>query len=210
MKKWAYPLAVLTLIIFFVLQGTFQSKLISTFDTKMADLFFGNRFVEFFHYIGEPVFVVSVAIVLIVYLAWNVKNNRGILFVLLTIAGGNVLNQLLKKWVQRPRPEIEEQLTSFSFPSGHSMTGILYLFTIAYVFSENNSRGRKMLLWLGAVVLTVLIGLSRVAGARHFASDVLAGWSMGYTWFVICVFWYERRKRLFKVKNNYKPEKGAI
>ncbi|KOS63305.1 phosphatase PAP2 family protein [Lysinibacillus agricola] len=204
MKKWAYPLAVLTLIIFFVLRVTFQSKLINTFDTKMADLFFGNRFIEFFHYIGEPAFVVSVAIVLIVYLAWKVKNYRGILFVLLTIAGGNVLNQLLKKWVQRPRPEIEEQLTSFSFPSGHAMTGILYLFTTAYIFSENNSKGRKTILWLGAIILTGLIGLSRVAGARHFASDVLAGWSMGYTWFIICVFWYERRKRFFIAKNKVK------
>ncbi len=202
MKKWAYPLAVLTLIIFLVLRVSFQRESINTFDTKMADLFFGNCLIGFFHYLGEPAFVVSVAIVLIVYLAWKVKNNRGILFVLLTVAGGNVLNQLLKKWVQRPRPEIEEQLTSFSFPSGHAMTGILYLFTIAYIFSENNSKGRKTLLWLGAIVLAVLVGVSRVAGARHFASDVLAGWSMGYTWFIICVIWYERRKRRFKTKNK--------
>lgn len=201
-KKWAYPLAILTLITFFVLRATYESEWIINFDNKMADLFFGNRFIEFFHYIGEPAFVVTVAILLVVYLAWKIKNYRAILFVLLTIAAGNVLNQLLKKWVQRPRPEIEEQLTSFSFPSGHSMTGILYLFTIAYIFSENNSKGRKTLLWLGAIILTVLIGLSRVAGARHFASDVLAGWSMGYTWFIICVIWYERRKRHFKVNNK--------
>ncbi|MGE7913430.1 phosphatase PAP2 family protein [Lysinibacillus xylanilyticus] len=202
MKKWAYPLAILTLITFLVLRVTYESKWIINFDNKMADLFFGNRFIEFFHYIGEPAFVVTVAILLVVYLAWKIKNYRAILFVLLTIAAGNVLNQLLKKWVQRPRPEIEEQLTSFSFPSGHSMTGILYLFTIAYIFSENSSKGRKTLLWLGAIILTVLIGLSRVAGARHFASDVLAGWSMGYTWFIICVIWYERRKRHFKVNNK--------
>ncbi|MGE7109939.1 phosphatase PAP2 family protein [Lysinibacillus sp. NPDC047702] len=198
MKTLVYPLALLTLIIYCVLQATFQSNSIENFDTQMAELLFGNRPIEFFHYIGEPAFVVAVALVLIVYLAWQAKNYRGILFVLLTVAGGNVLNQILKKWVQRPRPEIEDQLTSFSFPSGHSMTGILYLFTTAYILSENNSKGRKILLWIGAIILTVLIGLSRVAGARHFASDVLAGWSMGYTWFIICMFWYERRKRYFQ------------
>jgi len=198
MKTLVYPLALLTLIIYCWLQANFQSHSIENFDTKMAEFFFGNRFIEFFHYIGEPVFVIFVALILIVYLAWQAKNYRGILFVLLTIAGGNVLNQILKKWVQRPRPEIEDQLTSFSFPSGHSMTGILYLFTTAYILSENNSKGRKILLWIGAIILTVLIGLSRVAGARHFASDVLAGWSMGYTWFIICMFWYERRKRYFQ------------
>lgn len=197
MKKWAYPLAIVTLIVFIVLRVTYQSQLMNTFDAKMAEILFGNRFIEIFHYIGEPIFVVAVAVVLMVYLAWKVKNYRGMLFVVLTFAAGNVLNQLLKKWVQRPRPEIEDQLTSFSFPSGHSMTGILYLFSLAYILAENSNKSRKILLWLGATILMVLIGLSRIAGARHFATDVLAGWSIGYTWFIICVIWYERRKHLF-------------
>lgn len=75
------------------------------------------------------------------------------------------------------------------------MTGILYLFATAYILAENNSKSRKILLWVGATILMVLIGLARIAGARHFATDVLAGWSMGYTWFIICVIWYERRKK---------------
>lgn len=198
MKKWAYLLAIVTLIAFFVLRITYTSESIQTFDSQMADWLFGNKFIELFHYIGEPKFVVCIGILLIVYLAWKVRNYRGMIFVLLTFAGGTVINQLLKAWVQRPRPEIADQLTSFSFPSGHSMSGILYLFTIAYIFSEENTKARKMQLWIVAVVLTVLIGMSRVAGARHFATDVLAGWSVGFTWFMICVFWYERRKRLFE------------
>ncbi len=202
MKKWAYPLAILTLIVFFVLRATYQSEFMNTLDAKMAEIFWGNQFIEIFHYIGEPKFVVAVAVVLMVYLAWKAKNYRAMLFVVLTFAAGNVLNQLLKKWIQRPRPEVENQLTSFSFPSGHAMTGILYLFTIAYIFAENNSKGRKIVLWLGATILMVLIGLSRIAGARHFATDVLAGWSMGYTWFIICVIWYERRKKSFQ--SNHK------
>ena len=198
MKKWAYLLAIVTLIAFFVLRITYTSESIQTFDSQMADWLFGNKFIELFHYIGEPKFVVCIGILLIVYLARMAKNYRGMIFVLLTFAGGTVLNQLLKAWVQRPRPEIADQLTSFSFPSGHSMSGILYLFTIAYIFSEENTKARIMQLWIMAVVLTVLIGMSRVAGARHFATDVLAGWSVGFTWFMMCVFWYERRKRLFE------------
>lgn len=202
MKKWAYPLAVLTLFFFFVLHASYQSKTIENFDAKMADILLGNRLIEVFHYIGEPIFVVCVAIVLMVYLVWQMKNYRGLVFILLTFAAGNVLNQLLKKWVQRPRPEIEDQLTSFSFPSGHAMTGILYLFATAYILAENNRKVRKVQLWIVAIVLTILIGMSRVAGARHFASDVLAGWSVGFTWFIICVVWYERRKRRIEKDNE--------
>ena len=204
MKKWAYPLAIVTLIAFFVLRITYQSEPVRTFDSQMAEWLFGNKFIELFHYIGEPKFVVCIGILLTVYLAWKARNYRAILFVLLTFAGGTVLNQLLKAWVQRPRPEIADQLASFSFPSGHSMSGILYLFTTAYILSEGNTKARKTQLWITAVVLTALIGMSRVAGARHFATDVLAGWSAGFTWFVICVFWYERRKRLFEAVNNVK------
>ena len=204
MKKWPYLLAIVTLIAFFVLRITYQSEPIQTFDSQMADWLFGNKFIELFHYIGEPKFVVCIGILLIVYLAWKARNYRGMVFVLLTFAGGTVLNQLLKAWVQRPRPEIADQLTSFSFPSGHSMSGILYLFTIAYILSEENTKARKMQLWIMAVVLTVLIGMSRVAGARHFATDVLAGWSIGFTWFMICVFWYERRKHRFEAVHNNK------
>ena len=204
MKKWAYPMAIGTLIVFFVLRTTYESEPIRAFDRQMAEWLFGNKFIELFHYIGEPNFVVCIGILLIVYLAWKARNYRGMLFVLLTFAGGTLLNQLLKAWVQRPRPEIADQLTSFSFPSGHSMSGILYLFTTAYILSEGNTKARKMQLWIPAVVLTVLIGMSRVAGARHFATDVLAGWSVGFTWFVICVFWYERRKRLFEAVQHVK------
>lgn len=205
MKKWAYPVAILTLIAFLVLRVTYKTEVIQKFDRQIAEWLFGNKFIDMFHYIGEPKFVVGVAIVLVVYLAWKVKNYRGMVLVLLTFAAGTVLNHLLKTWVQRPRPEIENQLTSFSFPSGHSMSGLLYLFTVAYVLSEGNTKARKIQLWIGAVVLTALIGMSRVAGARHFASDVLAGWSIGFTWFVICVLWYERRKRVFEdVKEQHK------
>ncbi|KOS66978.1 phosphatidylglycerophosphatase [Lysinibacillus contaminans] len=202
MNKWAYPLAILTLIAFLVLRVTYQTEAVQKFDSQIAEWLFGNKFIDIFHYIGEPKFVVCVAIFLIVYLAWRVKNYRGMVLVLLTFAGGTLLNHLLKIWVQRPRPEIVDQLTSFSFPSGHSMSGLLYLFTVAYILSENNTKVRKKQLWSGAVVLTALIGMSRVAGARHFASDVLAGWSIGFTWFVICVIWYEGRKRMFEDINE--------
>ena len=198
MKKWTYPLAIVTLIVFFVLRATYQGEAVRKFDGQMAEWLLGNKFIDFFHYIGEPKFVAGVAIILIVYLAWKMKNYRGMVLVLLTFAAGSVLNHLLKIWVQRPRPEIEDQLTSFSFPSGHSMSGLLYLFTTAYILSEGNTKARNIQLWIGAIVLTALIGMSRVAGARHFASDVLAGWSVGFIWFVICVIWYERRKRIFK------------
>ena len=196
MKKWAYPLAIITGIIFIVMAFTFNTSTMNVFDDNIAALLTGNEFIILFHYIGEPIFVIAVGVIVFLYLWLRKKNFNGMIFILLTFAAGTVLNQVLKRIFERPRPEILDQLTSFSFPSGHSMAGVLYLFTIAYIFSEIvKDKKKTTIVWIAAVLLACLIGLSRIAESRHFATDVIAGWSMGYSWFIVCVIWYESRKR---------------
>ncbi|MEG0386248.1 MAG: phosphatase PAP2 family protein, partial [Solibacillus sp.] len=58
------------------------------------------------------------------------------------------------------------------------------------------------IVWIAAVLLACLIGLSRIAEGRHFATDVIAGWSMGYSWFIVCVVWYESRKDNRQIMNT--------
>ena len=82
------------------------------------------------------------------------------------------------------------------------MMGMLYLLIIAYFLTEQSvGKKKSTIIWLVAVILIVLIGLSRIAGSRHFATDVIAGWSLGYTWFVLCVLWYEMRRRQAKIED---------
>lgn len=196
MKKFGYGFAAVTLLFFISIYASLHTDFIANLDEGAKNLFYGNRFLAFFHYFGEPAFVVVVAIVLMLFLWLRAQNYRAMLFVLATFAGGTVINQVLKVIIQRPRPERLEQLTSFSFPSGHSMGGILYLLATAYIITQyTTSKKRAAIIWLGAIVLTMLIGLARVAESRHFMSDVFAGWSLGFTWFMICVFWYESRQR---------------
>lgn len=203
MKMRSYLFALITLILFGILLGNFNKKQFVQFDEKMADLLGGNAFITFFHYFGETVVIVTVAIILLILLLIRERNYRAMMFVLLTIAGGNLLNRLVKNLVERPRPEVVDQLTSFSFPSGHAMLGILYLFTIAYILSEVLKSDKKVIVtWVIMLILAVLIGLSRIAETHHYATDVLAGWCLGYSWFMICVFWYEGRKRNFKKINR--------
>ena len=196
MKKLSYLLAVITLIAFVILRENYESELMQRLDKEMSDILFGNELITAFHYIGDTLFVVCIAVLLLLFLWIRKHNYRGMFFVLLTFGGGTLLNQVLKNWVQRPRPEIVDQLTSFSFPSGHTMSAILYLLTVAYIISEIIGSGRKVLVaWLIAILLAFMIGISRIAEGRHFATDVLAGWAMGYTWFIACTIWYERSKK---------------
>lgn len=83
------------------------------------------------------------------------------------------------------------------------MVGLLYLFTIAYLATEHQTNRKiTVTIWLGAIFMSIMIGLSRIAESRHYASDVFAGWMVGYTWFVLVALWYEYRKRNRKNKNN--------
>lgn len=199
MKKWFFPLAVVAFLVFVALFFSFSHEEMIEFDQEIGELLIGNEVVRAFHYIGEPIWIASAAVLLILYLAFVRHNYRGMLFVLITVGGGNFLNQALKDWVQRARPDIPHQLTSFSFPSGHAMVGLLYLFTYAYFITENlTSTKQRIAVWCCAFLLTLLVGLSRIAGNNHYGTDVVAGWMCGYAFFILVVVWYEWRNETMK------------
>lgn len=195
LKKKGSIFAFVTLLVFIIIALNFDTPSFEAFDMKIRSLLFGNNFIILFHYLGEIKFVIVATVIILLYLAIFKKDFRGVLFVLLTVGVGNGLNQLLKRIFSRPRPEIEDQLTSFSFPSGHAQISVMFFLTLAYLISKwLKNKSWKFITYSAVLVLIFLIGLSRVAEGRHYATDVLAGWSIGYTWFIICVLWYESKK----------------
>lgn len=199
MKRMMYSIAVVTAIVFVYFAYAFEQPVWVAFDEAVRAVLKDNVLLIFFHYLGEPVVAAVVGIAFVLYFAIRVHDYRAVLFVVLVFAGGNGLNQLLKYIVQRTRPDIIDQLTSYSFPSGHTMAGFFTLMTIAYVTTRGIVRTKKgFIIWSVAALLVVLVGLSRIAEGRHFATDVIAGWSIAYTWFMLCIWWYERREFIVK------------
>lgn len=195
LKKRISVFALITLVMFLIIALNFDTPSFEAFDIKIRSLLFGNSFIILFHNLGEIKFIIVATVIMLLYIAIFKKDFRGVLFVLLTVGVGNGLNQLLKRIFARPRPEIEDQLSSFSFPSGHAQISVLFFLTLAYLISKwLKNKKWKFTTYGLMLVLIFLIGLSRVAEGRHYATDVLAGWSIGYTWFIICVLWYESKK----------------
>ena len=195
LKKGAYLFALVTLAVFVIISLNYRTANFETMDVKIQSLLRGNESIILFHYLGETGFIVMVTVLLLLFLGIYKRNYRGVLFALLTIGVGNSINQLLKHYFERPRPDILDQLSTYSFPSGHSQMSVLYLFTIAYLFSNmSNSKIKAITIWSIAIGLAFFIGLARIAEGRHYPTDVLAGWSIGYSWFIICVLWYESKK----------------
>jgi len=113
--------------------------------------------------------------------AWN-----RLVALMVTMIGGGLLNVVLKHFFQRQRPVFENPLvtiSSFGFPSGHSMGatllyGLLALIALRFV--------RQMWLRIAicavAIFFIALIGFTRIYLGAHFLTDVLAAFAIGSAW----------------------------
>jgi undecaprenyl-diphosphatase len=121
-------------------------------------------------------------------------------FLLAATSGGLVASTLLKLVFERERPSIVPHLSyvsSHSFPSGHSLlAAVIYLTLGALLMRVVEGQALKAYFLLVALMLTVLVGVSRVYLGVHYPTDVLAGWAAGLAWAVLCWLvarWLQRR-----------------
>jgi undecaprenyl-diphosphatase len=110
--------------------------------------------------------------------------------VFLAALGGLLLSSGLKHIFARPRPEAVTHLSyvyTSSFPSGHSMLSATVYLTLGSLLMRFQPKRRLKFYYLFiAVMLTVIIGISRVYMGVHYPTDVLAGWTAGLVWALIC------------------------
>lgn len=120
------------------------------------------------------------------YLAWM---RSAAAFVLVSVLGGTLLSTVLKMGYNRPRPDLttmSEQFTA-SFPSGHAMLSAVTFLTLGALLARFAPTRRLQILSIGgALVLTLLVGLSRLYMGVHYPSDILAGWCLGSAWALLC------------------------
>ncbi len=157
-------------------------KLISTF--LISD--FVTPIAKFITNFGGAIFL-SISTVMLFLL---IKNKKIGLSIISNIVIITVLNQLLKRILQRPRPTefriVEE--TGYSFPSGHSMVSMAfygYLIYLIYRYIKN-----KYVKWTLITILSILIcliGISRIYLGVHYTSDVLGGFLLSISYLVVYI-----------------------
>ena len=152
--------------------------------------------------LGGPSVLTLLTIAVSLFLALDGKKHMA-LFVCGSIGSGLLVSNLLKDSFDRLRPDIvphEVYAASYSFPSGHSMLSALTYLTLGAILARAHERKLlKAYFLLTAVFLTVLIGVTRVYLGVHWPTDVLAGWTAGAVWALLCWLlarWLQSRRAL--------------
>jgi membrane-associated phospholipid phosphatase len=141
--------------------------------------------------LGDTPVVVAIAVMVSVWLIHN-RAWRAVRYWLLAIAGGSAINSAIKIAMQRARPgDLHyDGVSVFSFPSGHSTTNVVLYGFLAIMIMREVSPKWRVLVVVGAALMTGAIAFSRLYLGAHWWSDVIGGIGFGTLWLATLGFFY--------------------
>ena len=185
------------MVIFLILFSIFAYKIVmnkSIYIDKIVydficDNFMSERMtniVKILTSLGSALVVIILTIVLFI----AIKNKRIAVSIVINLIVITILNNLLKIIFLRPRPNVNNLIleSGYSFPSGHSSTGMAfygYLIYLIYKYVNNKKIKISLIIFLSLVI--VAIGLSRIYLGVHYASDVLGGFLLAIVYLIIFI-----------------------
>lgn len=140
------------------------------------------RVVTFF---GEPTLLISGGFLVAAWLWWRGYRHLPIALLLIVLIGRGI-SEVQKYWIARVRPDLESHLVvvqTSSFPSGHAASSMIFYLTLALALTRETRWRRRAA--IGAILVSLLIGTSRVMLGVHWPSDVVGGWAFGLLWVLL-------------------------
>jgi membrane-associated phospholipid phosphatase len=135
--------------------------------------------------LGSAQVVVPLLLAVGLLARWALGSWRPLGFLAITVGGATLTSTVIKLVVARPRPTSGALVDAlgYAFPSGHSTTGTAAWLAAAVVLASMTRAALvRVLLGTVAIVVVVLIGVSRVYLGVHAPTDVLGGWAIGTLW----------------------------
>lgn len=171
-----------------------------------------NDVMLFITFLGTHKFLIPANLVLIAYFLF-IQKHKWYAIKIPTIALSSLALMFgLKHFFNRPRPDVPLifKAEGLSFPSGHALFSITFYGLLVYIIYK--SQWPKALRWtlIGfLLVLMPVIGFSRVYLRVHYASDVIAGFCVGFMWLVLTISLLNRLEAFSRRKLNPVVEKPA-
>ncbi len=201
-SKWAHRRHILRFLLLAILFGGeayfYEHPKVSGLNTLLLNSMYNfsdGHYLTFFYKMTQfgstPTYIIMIILVMI-GLGFN-KHILGVVFVPSSVIGSVLLNYVLKNWFQKPRPDVAHlaHATSFSYPSGHSMNALVFFFFLAFLSHEFfKHKVSRLIIWLVAAVIVLLIGCSRVYLGVHYPLDVFGGYLAGGSWVSLVLYIY--------------------
>lgn len=194
------------LFVFFKVTGSLHRGALADFDDDISAFIIGNRdplmnsIMKGITELGNLyVYLAGVPIIFFSLYGTNKHWHRSIEAVVIVLSSF-LLNTFLKLYFVRPRPDVELRLInlsmeSYSYPSGHSMTAIVfYGFIIYLVMHFGQTKWVKYAVAVVLSMIVLLVGISRIYLGAHYPSDVLAGFAAGLFWLLFVIGWLRYRR----------------
>jgi undecaprenyl-diphosphatase len=165
---------------------------LAAWDPAVAVFVAGHRLawltpiVQLVTWVGSSFFIVPFGIAVGGYLYLRGGTWRPLVMMAAAFAGAAGLYDIVKPTVARPRPPAALQVggpdLGWAFPSGHATQSIAFYGMLAIVLILWSGASRRLLVAVGAGLVIIVVGASRLYLGVHWLTDVLGGYALGLTW----------------------------
>jgi len=158
---------------------------------------------QFFTFLGTHIFLIPANLILIAYFLFVKKHRWYSIKIPVVAISSLILLFSLKYLFRRSRPltPLLEHARGYSFPSGHALISFTFYGLLIYLAWLNiKNIWFKWFCVVGLTILVFIIGLSRVYLRVHYASDVLAGYCVGFMWLSISIWILNRMEKFSRKK----------
>ncbi len=118
-----------------------------------------------------------IPLVIIICIFIFIKNKKYFYILISGYSFSGLIVYISKTIIQRPRPlsALIDIPKSFSFPSGHTLTSIVFYITLWYLLTYKATNKVKIITFIMTLLIVILIGISRIYLGVHYFSDVIGG-----------------------------------
>ena len=175
--------------VFLEKKETWDFKVFNFFNHYISDT--ATSVMQFFTFLGSHYFLIPANLLLIGYCLFIKRDSWFAIKTAAVAISSLVLMFSLKFIFHRPRPLIPllDAVPGLSFPSGHAFMSFSFFGLLIYMINKKvKSKWLKYSLMSFLLLVVITIGISRIYLRVHYASDVVAGFSLGLMWLVISLW----------------------
>jgi undecaprenyl-diphosphatase len=211
----AFFISAISILGFSLISLFISDQKINQFDHQVIQYIQGlesiglTHTMKFFTTIGSAPIVTGLSLVLLIFLYKVLHHRLELILFIGTVMGSAILNELLKQFFHRVRPDLHRliEVGGFSFPSGHAMNAFTVYGVVSFLLWRHipNRWGRVLLIFV-SVGMILSIGISRIYLGVHYPSDIIGGYFASGFWLTTAILFFQFYMEK-KYNKKYKREK---